>query len=109
MAFQPLGETRAAWLGRGDQYCFVDATSRRLFVAEATDLARPVERVAAFYNQRGTAEQRIKEGKAAIKWTRLSAVPSPPTPSAFNFMRSPTISAILCARWRCPRQLLNGL
>ena len=26
----------------------------------------------AFYNQRGTAEQYIKEGKGAIKWTRLS-------------------------------------
>jgi hypothetical protein len=26
----------------------------------------------AFYNQRGTAEQWIKEGKCAIKWTRLS-------------------------------------
>ena len=30
------------------------------------------ERVVAFYNQRGTAEQHIKEGKNAIKWTRLS-------------------------------------
>jgi hypothetical protein len=37
-----------------------------------TNLARPAERVVAFYNQRGTAEQRIKEGKGAIKWTRLS-------------------------------------
>src|SRR5262249_53078484 len=26
----------------------------------------------AFYNQRSTAEQWIKEGKGAIKWTRLS-------------------------------------
>jgi len=25
-----------------------------------------------FYNQRGTAEQWIKEGKNAVKWTRLS-------------------------------------
>jgi Transposase DDE domain group 1 len=25
-----------------------------------------------FYNQRGTCEQHIKEGKGAIKWTRLS-------------------------------------
>ena len=33
---------------------------------------RPAERVVAFYNQRGTAEQWIKEGKGAIKWTRLS-------------------------------------
>jgi hypothetical protein len=37
-----------------------------------TNLARPAERVVAFYNHRGTAEQYIKEGKGAIKWTRLS-------------------------------------
>jgi len=28
--------------------------------------------VVAFYNQRGTAKQNIKEGKNAIVWTRLS-------------------------------------
>ena len=37
-----------------------------------TKLARPAERVVVFYNQRGTAEQHIKEGKHAIRWTRLS-------------------------------------
>jgi hypothetical protein len=37
-----------------------------------TNLARSAERVVAFYNQRGTAEQWIKEGKGSIKWTRLS-------------------------------------
>ena len=37
-----------------------------------TNLARSAERVVAVYNQRGTAEQWIKEGKGAIKWTRLS-------------------------------------
>ena len=37
-----------------------------------TNLPRPAEGVVAFYNQRGTAEQWIKEGKNAIKWTRLS-------------------------------------
>jgi hypothetical protein len=37
-----------------------------------TNLARPAERVVAFYNQRGSCEQFIKEGKGAIKWTRLS-------------------------------------
>jgi Transposase DDE domain group 1 len=36
-----------------------------------TNMSRPAERVVAFYNKRGTAEQWIKEGKA-IKWTRLS-------------------------------------
>ena len=37
-----------------------------------TNLSRPAKRVVAFYNHRGTAEQHIKEGKYAIKWTRLS-------------------------------------
>jgi hypothetical protein len=37
-----------------------------------TNLARPADRVGTFYNQRGTCEQYIKEGKNAIKWTRLS-------------------------------------
>ena len=37
-----------------------------------TNLARPAERVVAFYNKRGTAEQWIKEGKNAVKSTRLS-------------------------------------
>lgn len=37
-----------------------------------TNLTRPANRVVIFYNQRGTAEQYIKEGKNAIKWTRLS-------------------------------------
>jgi Transposase DDE domain group 1 len=37
-----------------------------------TNLARSPERAVAFYNHRGTCEQYIKEGKGAIKWTRLS-------------------------------------
>ena len=38
-----------------------------------TNLTRPAKRVVRFYNQRGTAEQWIKEkGKNAGKWTRLS-------------------------------------
>src|SRR6516162_8152545 len=37
-----------------------------------TNMTRPAERVVAFYNQRGTAEQWIKEGKHAVAWTRLS-------------------------------------
>ena len=37
-----------------------------------TNLSRPAERVVAFYNQCVTAEQYIKEGKNALKWTRLS-------------------------------------
>jgi hypothetical protein len=37
-----------------------------------TNMARPAERIVGFYNHRGTCEQYIKEGKGAIKWTRLS-------------------------------------
>src|SRR5262249_35280193 len=37
-----------------------------------TNMSRPAARVVAFYNKRGTCEQWIKEGKGAIKWTRLS-------------------------------------
>lgn len=39
-----------------------------------TNRSRPNERLLAFYNQRGTAEQHIKEGKYALKWTRLSCM-----------------------------------
>jgi len=39
-----------------------------------TNLRRPAKKVVAFYNGRGTAEQYIKEGKSAVKWTRLSCV-----------------------------------
>jgi len=37
-----------------------------------TNLARSAEGTVTFYNRRGTCEQYIKEGKNAIKWTRLS-------------------------------------
>ena len=37
-----------------------------------TNLETPSRSVVHFYNKRGTAEQRIKEGKQAVKITRLS-------------------------------------
>ena len=41
--------------------------------SSVTNLSRPAERVVAFYNQRGTAEQWIKEvARTPSKWTRLS-------------------------------------
>ena len=43
-----------------------------------TNLSRSAERVTAFYNHQGTAEQWIKEGKNTIKWTGLRPVPLPP-------------------------------
>jgi hypothetical protein len=55
------------------------AKSRSAEVAVPRDLFRDIlrridrlRRVVAFYNQRGTAEQWIREGKGAIRWTRLS-------------------------------------
>jgi hypothetical protein len=63
-------------------------------------MSRPAERVVAFYNKRGTAEQWIKEGKGSIKWTRLScrmfatnAVRLQLHALAYNLGNS-------CARWR---------
>ena len=35
-------------------------------------MTRPAERVSKFYNGRGTAEQWIRDGKYALRWTRLS-------------------------------------
>ena len=37
-----------------------------------TNLSYSSKKIVGFYNKRGTAEQWIKEGKGAIKWTRLS-------------------------------------
>jgi hypothetical protein len=37
-----------------------------------TNLSKAAKNVVRFYNQRGTAEQWIKEGKNAVRWTRLS-------------------------------------
>ena len=37
-----------------------------------TNLTLPSRAVVRFYNKRGTAEQWIKEGKQAVKMTRLS-------------------------------------
>jgi hypothetical protein len=51
-------------------YVFSELFPRVGFIV--TNLSRPAKRVVRFYNQRGTAEQWIKEGKNAVKWTRLS-------------------------------------
>ncbi len=44
----------------------------RFHGSSVTNLSRSTERVTWFYDQRGKAEQYVKEGKNAIKWTRLS-------------------------------------
>jgi hypothetical protein len=35
-------------------------------------MARPADRVVAFYNHRGAAEHHIKEGKNAVTWCRAA-------------------------------------
>jgi Transposase DDE domain group 1 len=74
-----------------------------------TNLKRPAERIVKFYNGRGTAEQWIKEGKLALRWTRLSC-------RAFRanavrlqlFARSPTTWRTSYAPWRCPTRWRTG-
>jgi hypothetical protein len=73
-----------------------------------TNLARPAERVVAFYNQRGTCEQFIKEGKGAVKWTRLSCRTLLPMPSVSSFTCWRTTWVTSCGRWRCPRRRNRG-
>ena len=58
------------------------------------------ERVVAFYNRRGTCEQWIKEGKGAIKWTRLSSRTFAANAVRLQLLRSPIISAIFWAHSR---------
>jgi hypothetical protein len=66
-----------------------------------TNMSRPAENVVAFYNQRGTAEQWIKEGKGARSSGHgCRAGRSRPTRSGFSFTRLPTISATSCAPWQ---------
>jgi Transposase DDE domain group 1 len=45
----------------------VERTTKR-----SADCPPACDWIIRFYNQRGTAEQHIKEGKQAINWTRLS-------------------------------------
>ena len=73
-----------------------------------TNLARPAERVVAFYNERGRAEQYIKEGKNAIKWTRLSCRTFAANAVRLQLHRWPTTSATSCGRWRCPGRRSRG-
>jgi hypothetical protein len=57
-----------------------------------TNLCRDAEGVVKFYNGRGVAEQWIKEGKNAVKWT---------TRSASSCSRWRTISATFSGVWPC--------
>ena len=69
-----------------------------------TNLSRPTERVVAFYNQRGTAEQWIKEGKTPSSGHDCHVADSATTRFGFNFTPWRTISPTSCGRWHCPRR-----
>ena len=53
-----------------------------------TNMSHPAERMVALYNKR---KKWIKEGKGAIKWTRLSCRTFAANAVGSSFMRSPTI------------------
>jgi Transposase DDE domain group 1 len=57
--------------------------------------------VVRFYNQRGTAEQWIKEGKAATNWTHLSCHRFRANEVGCSWASSPTTSAISCVGLSC--------
>ena len=73
-----------------------------------TNLTRPAARVTAFYSQRGTAEQYIKEGKNAVKWTRLSCRTMKANAVRLQLHALPTTCPTSCAPWPCPTRWKAG-
>ncbi len=49
-----------------------ESVSASAYGSAVTNMTRLSKKVVKFYTGRGTAEQWIKEGKYAVKWTRLS-------------------------------------
>ena len=71
----PAGEEAGSWDRTRRVVAKVERHPGELFPRVGcivTNLARPAAGVIAFYNQRGTAEQWIKDGRNAVTWTRLS-------------------------------------
>ena len=73
-----------------------------------TNLARSAEGIVSFYNKRGTCEQWIKEGKGAIKWTRLSCRTFAANAVRLQLHALAYNLGISCARWQCPKQWRGG-
>jgi Transposase DDE domain group 1 len=72
-----------------------------------TNMTLPSRAVVRFYNKRGTAEQWIKEGKQAVKMTRLSChrFRSNQVRLALSLLAWATCGG----GWHCHRRLRNGL
>jgi hypothetical protein len=68
--YQAAGWTRARRVVAKVQWHQGELYPRVGFIV--TNLTRPNKQVVKFYNGRGTAEQWIREGKNALRWTRLS-------------------------------------
>ena len=66
---RPVGMSIAAWWPKSSG-TVTNSIPRVGFIV--TNIWKAPEDVVRFYNGRGTAEQWIKEGKNAVKWTRLS-------------------------------------
>jgi len=75
-----------------------------------TNLGRPAKRVVRFYNQRGTAEQWIKEGKNAVKWNGRACPVTTlwTTKCDCSYLCWPTIWATFCGRPCYPEQCDTG-
>ena len=83
------------------------ASSSQMGRFETEVLATPMEAdwIIQFYNQRGTAEQHIKEGKSRQSTGRASHARAwRRTRSAFSFTHWPTISVSSCKALICPRR-----
>ena len=73
-----------------------------------TNSSRPAGRSVAFYIKRGMAEQWIKEGKNAIKWTRLSCRSFRNNAVRLQLHALVYNLANFCGRWPCRRRGSTG-
>ncbi len=73
------------------------------------NLGRPAERVVAFYNHRGTAEQHIKEARTPSGGRASHARSFATTRYVFSFTLWLTILATSCGPWHCRRRWRIGL
>src|SRR5437868_5461981 len=74
----------------------------------ATNLKWHSKKVVHFYNRRGTAEQWIKEGKNAVKWTKLSCTTFRANAVRLSFMRWPTTWPTSFGPWPCQGRWNGG-
>ena len=67
-----------------------------------TNLGGSASSVVTFYNHRGTAEQSIKEGKHAVRWTRLSCHSFDANQVRLQLHVLAYNLATSCVAWHCP-------